>query len=92
MKFYYDTQSISLKDEHENVLAYIQFPQGDDGIIVITHTFVDERLRGQHVAAQLMEKAVDYLKAHGKIFRVSCSYAEMWVKQHPHECEGLVIK
>lgn len=46
MKFCYASQSISLQDETGAVKARIDFPIAEDGTVTITHTYVDESLRG----------------------------------------------
>lgn len=83
MKFCYASQSISLQDETGAVKARIDFPIAEDGTVTITHTYVDESLRGQNIAAQLMAAAVETLRQRGLKARITCSYAQKWLQRHP---------
>ena len=53
------------------------------------HTFVDDTLRGQGVAGQLLQAAADQIRAEGKRARATCSYAEIWFERHPEEADLL---
>ena len=63
-----------------------------DGTLIaeITHTFVHPRLRGQGIAAQLMEASVAVLRKQGLSVRPVCSYAVQWFAQHPEEARSLL--
>ena len=49
---------IQYLDDSWNVLAEVTFPVVEPGVVEINRTFVDESLRGQGVAGQLMGRAV----------------------------------
>lgn len=72
----------------EKLLAEIRFPSRN-GLADITHTFVDKSLRGQGVAAQLVQAAIDQIRADGMKVCTSCSYAEKWLEQHPEASDLL---
>lgn len=57
----------------------------DDGqkIATIDHTFVDESLRGQGIAGQLMQAAVKKIQADKSKIAATCSYAVSWLEKHP---------
>ena len=76
----------------ENRIAYVQegqllaeatFPEFAPGVVNIDHTFVDEALRGQGVAAQMMERIARSLRETGRKAIPTCSYAKKWFGQHP---------
>ena len=67
------------------LLAEVTFPTGPDGIEDINHTFVDESLRGQGVANQLLQAAAQELRAQGRKTKTSCWYAAQWFAKHPQE-------
>ncbi|MBE6469287.1 MAG: N-acetyltransferase [Coriobacteriaceae bacterium] len=71
------------------VVAEVTFPTAKDGVAEINHTFVDESLRGQGVAGQLLEHAVAVIERAGKKARPTCSYAVHWFSRHP-ECADLL--
>ncbi len=62
-------------DENDPV-AEITFPYTKKGVMVIKSTYVSEELRGQKVAALLLEKVVDKARAEGSKIIPECSYAE----------------
>ena len=67
------------------LLAEVTFPTGPDGIADINHTFVDESLRGQGVANQLLQAAAQELRGQGRKTKTSCWYAAQWFAKHPQE-------
>ena len=74
------------KEESGKVLAEVLFPDKGEGIVAITHTFVDKSLRGQGVADELMSAVVTELQAQDKQAVAVCSYAVKWFEEHPeHE-------
>ena len=82
MDFEYEAERIYAADPTGKVIAEVTFPQIRDGIANINHTFVDSSLRGQGVAARLMEEAAKTLRADGKKAVATCSYAQKWFSQH----------
>ena len=83
MDFTIEQARIYKQDEQGNLLAELLFPDGRDGIATITHTFVNESLRGQGIADQLMKAVVAELQAQGKKVRAVCPYAIKWFEKHP---------
>lgn len=65
------------------VLAEVTFPEVERGIVEIDHTFVDESLRGQGVAGELLARAACVISASGMLARPTCSYAVTWFERHP---------
>ena len=84
MEFCKESGRISAMDETGKLLAEVTFPE-QEGLAVINHTFVDDSLRGQGVAGQLLRAAVDEVRAQGKQTRTSCWYAAQWFERHPEE-------
>lgn len=72
--------SIKSKDENGRVLAEITFPEHEPGIYTIDHTYVSDTLRGQGVASDLVQMAVDQIREQGGEVRATCSYAASWLK------------
>ena len=66
---------IYAKDENGTVIAEITFPT-KDGVASIDHTPVDEFLRGQGIAGQLMNATVSNIQKDGNKNRhLLCSYS-----------------
>lgn len=84
MTFSQEPGRIFARDENGRLLAEVTFPQ-QDGVAVINHTFVDDSLRGQGVAGQLLQAVADTLRREGRKARPTCSYAVHWFDTHPEE-------
>jgi predicted GNAT family acetyltransferase len=85
MDFIRDDSWIYSKDENGNVVAEVTFPVVEAGVVMINHTFVDDTLRGQGVAAMLMEEAYSAIKENGQKAIVTCPYAVSWYGQNPQK-------
>lgn len=83
MKFKIETGRIWLPDAQGRTLAEVLFPAAGEGTVNITHTYVDDSLRGQGVAGELMESVAAELRRQGKKAKISCSYAFGWFSKHP---------
>ena len=84
MEFKEEPGRIWAEDQDGKLLAEILFPSRE-GKAAITRTFVDDSLRGQGVAGQLMEAAVARLRGENLEVRPICSYAKSWFEKHPEE-------
>jgi len=80
MKFLYESNRI-FAEKDGKIVAEILFPV-NDGTAVITRTFVDGSLRGQGVAGQLVNLAVQQIRANGWEVKATCSYASKWLENH----------
>lgn len=84
MEFRKESGRIFATDETGKLLAEVTFPERE-GVAVINHTFVDDSLRGQGVAGQLLRAVADALRQDGRKARATCSYAIRWFQTHPEE-------
>ncbi len=82
MDFIKEQNRIYAEDENGKVIAEVTFPESEEGICTIDHTFVDESLRGQNVAGKLVESAVEQIKEQGKKVNATCTYTQEWLKRH----------
>ena len=85
MEFKCDNNWIYLTDDDDNVIAEVTFPNVEEEVVNINHTYVDNVLRGQGMAADLMEACYDAIKEQGKKAVVSCPYAVKWFDEHPEK-------
>ena len=74
--------SIKSKDENGRILVEITFPETSPGVYTIDHTYVNDDLRGQGIAGELVQMAVDQIREQGGEVRATCSYASGWLKNH----------
>ena len=84
MEFRTYKNRIVLVDDEEQALAEIDFPamEEEPGTIEITHTYVDESLRGRGLAGKLMTRLISYLERNQLKAYPSCSYAVDWFAKH----------
>ncbi|MGP1370145.1 MAG: GNAT family N-acetyltransferase [Eggerthia catenaformis] len=82
MEFIVERERIYKMDDQGHLLAEITFPEVREGVFNINHTFVDESLRGQGVAGQLMEAAVSQIHSLNGQIEATCSYALKWLDKH----------
>lgn len=84
MEFRTYKNRIVLVDDEEQALAEIDFPamEEEPGTVEITHTYVDESLRGRGLAGKLMTRLIAYLERNQLKVYPSCSYAVDWFAKH----------
>jgi len=83
--FTIEKNRIFMQNESGKTLAEITFPETSEGVYTIDHTFVDESLRGQGVAAKLVQAAVDEIEKRGGKVKATCSYAAKWLDKRLRE-------
>lgn len=93
MEFIYEKNRIYVKNEknEKEILAEVTFPNIDENIVEINHTFVDETLRGKGVANQLLEKLTEYMLENNLKCIPTCTYAISWFEKNP-EKKNLISK
>ena len=88
MEFTKETGRIALY-RHGEAVAYVTFPLAEPKVAEINHTFVSDELRGQGVAAKLLQAAADTIRGTGWKARPTCSYAVSWFDKHPEYADIL---
>lgn len=82
MDYKHEQNRIYVKDKHL-LLAEVTFPALDDLTVEIDHVFVDPSLRGQGVAAKIMQETYAFIKSSGLKAVAKCPYAIAWFKRNP---------
>ena len=59
----------------------VTFPERD-GLYVINHTHVVDRLRGQGIAPELVRRAVEEIERRDGRVEATCSYAQLWLARN----------
>lgn len=77
-------------DDEGKMIVEVLFPE-NNGSYEITRTFVDESLRGQKMAAKLVERVIEQAKEDNKKITPSCSYAVHYFEKND-EYSDLVAK
>ena len=80
MDFITEKHRIYVVEEGEEV-GEVTFPERD-GVYVINHTYVDNRLRGQGIASELVRRAVEEIEHRGGQVKATCSYAQLWLARN----------
>lgn len=62
-------------ETEETAIAKATWVQGGENIIVLNHTLVDPSLRGQGIAAKLVQKIVEMAREENLKIHPTCSYA-----------------
>ncbi|KRO18057.1 GNAT family N-acetyltransferase [Lacticaseibacillus saniviri] len=84
MEFLSEPGRFYLENPEHQLLAEITFQSiADDTAYSIDHTFVDESLRGQGIAAQLVDAVVQKARAEHKMIQPLCTYAVHSFETHP---------
>jgi len=63
-------------------VALLAYEQRGEHLLVFTHTFVPEELRGQNLAARLTRAALDDARRQGKKVVPQCSYVATYLDRH----------
>ena len=82
MEYVIENERIYAYDTAGRLIAEVTFPTCH-GVSVIDHTFVDDSLRGQGIAGELVRLAVEKILAEGNRIAATCPYAVAWLRRHP---------
>ena len=90
LKQIYEENRIYSKTEDGLLLTEVVFPKRDDSRVNLIHVYVDQSLRGEGVASEIMLLAYKYIKSKGLKIIAKCPYAIVWFKRH-EEYQDIVI-
>lgn len=62
--------------DDDEIIAEIVYANGGNNLIIIEHTEVDERLKGQNIGFELVHKTVEYARTHGLKITPVCPFAK----------------
>jgi uncharacterized protein len=82
MEYIYEENRIFALKENGLLLAEVTFPKRDDLRVDINHVYVDQSLRGQGIAGELMFMAYEYIKQKELKIVAKCPYAIDWFKKN----------
>lgn len=69
-------------DENGKLVAEVTYPAVSPKVAEINHTFVDDSLRGQGIAGQLLKACAERLRSEGRRAIPTCSYAKGWFEKN----------
>lgn len=90
MDWKYEDGRVYSTDENGALLAEATFSRIDDDTVDIDHTYVTPSLRGNGVAADLLDAVARYLRGKGLKAIASCSYANAWLKRNRESYQDII--
>lgn len=78
-----------IEDDGE-IVAEIVYGNGGENTIIIEHTEVDDRLRGQNIGYELVHRVVEYARMHGRKVSPVCPFAKAVFDKKPDFGDVLV--
>lgn len=91
MEFIHNTNQIAVYNEDHKVIAEVTYPDVTDNIVNVNHTFVDDSLKGQGIAGQLMLELADELRRQHKKATLTCSYAIHWFSKQKDAYNDILV-
>ena len=66
----------------DDVAGYAEY-RLQDGLVVLTHTVVDDAFEGRGVGSALARTALDDARERGLAVQPRCSFIRGWIDKHP---------
>ena len=82
MQFLTEYSKISCIDDSGKEVGKVTFPETEDGVFEIDHTFVDDSMQGKGIAAKLVQLAINDINMRGGKVTASCSYAKRFIEKN----------
>jgi predicted GNAT family acetyltransferase len=70
---------ITVDGQHAGLAAFEERP----GVVVFTHTEVDDAYEGKGIGGQLARAALDDVRARGLRVVPQCPFIKAWIDKHP---------
>lgn len=83
--FYYEEEGERLGE-----VSYLKAGHGK--VLVLNHTYVDPKLRGQNIARQLVDAVCDLARSEGKKVQPDCRYAAALFKRFKEDYEDVALE
>ena len=83
-------QQMQFQVKLDGEAAFLEYRM-HDGVLVLMHTEVPEKLGGRGVGKALAEYAFQYARARHLPVKVYCPFVQAWLKKHP-EYTDIVVK
>lgn len=90
MEWKYEDGRIYSTDQKGELMCEATFTRKENGDMDIDHTYVNPVLRGQGIAAKMMEVVAEYFRKEGFKATATCSYANIWLKRHEEQYSDIL--
>lgn len=67
--------------ENGTEVGEVTFPETENSVFDINHTFVDKSMQGRGIAAELVGRAIKEIRNRGGKVAASCSYARKYIEK-----------
>ena len=74
-----DDYEITVDGRHAGLAAFEERP----GVVVFTHTEIDDAFEGKGLGSQLARAALDDVRARGLKVLPHCPFIRSWIERHP---------
>ena len=90
MEYIIEENRIYAKNDDGKIVAEIDFEKVDENTYNIYHTFVDESLRGQGIANELVTRAYkEITEVRKSKVTATCSYVSKWLEKNKNKEENI---
>jgi len=79
---------ITVDGEHAGVAEFEERP----GVVVFTHTVIDEAFGGRGLGSQLVRAGLDDVRARGLKVKPVCPFTRSWIEKHPDYQDLLAVQ
>lgn len=81
--------SFVLHNEKGDKIAEIHYEETGKNYVIANHTVVDESLRGQGIAEQLLDKLVEEMEKENKLIYATCSFVIWKFQENPDKYDHI---
>jgi len=82
MDYIYKQDELYVMNDDGSYQIHTTFPQYEEGVVNIDHTFVTPALRGTGEASKMMLAVMEHIKSMNLKVVATCPYAVVWLKRH----------
>ena len=82
LEFVKGYDKIYVVDSNGEEIAEVDYPEVEDNVFEITHTYVSDDYRGMGIAGKLVKMAYLDIKDRGGRAVPKCTYAQVWMENH----------
>lgn len=87
LKIHHDEARRRFAAEVERGEAVLDYELVDDDTLDLRRTFVSDELRGEGVAGQIVQHALDWARQNDKKIVATCPYVARYLERHPEHAD-----
>lgn len=90
MEFKIEKERLFLENDSGRETAHVEFPKDENCVYQITHTFVDDSLRGHGVASDMMKLIAEEMRKRKSKAHPVCSFAQQFFEKNSSEYSDII--